>query len=351
MLATALPSQAQEPSSPLVFGETEWDFGTFMEDGGPVSHEFTFTNSGDTPIAIDRVNASCGCTTPTFTRSLIEPGGKGSVNVSFEPMGYPGEMSKSVVVVSGGSEHYDMLIIKGEVIPRVKSVEELYPVDMGGGFRVDNPLLAFRQVAQGKASSMTVGYINTSDKTVTLEVISEEESGLLLAKVPEHVCAGCKGEMTFTYDLTDKEGHYGMIHDLVRFSIDGTMSDRTIYTTMIGIDDFAAQSIEIAPKLSLNEQYHNFGEIRRRTIPYVSQFVISNSGEETLFIRSVSEKPGLKSTLRGGMSLAPGASIPFEVILYSSKYSNPGELFESIIVTSNDPLRPVREIRISANIK
>lgn len=349
ILTCALPCRAQD-DFPLKFTETEWEFGTIREDGGVVSHKFSFRNTGETPIAIDRVNSSCGCTTPDYPRSLIQPESEASVTVSFDPMGYPGPFSKSVVVVSGGGKYHDLLIIRGEVTPRMKTVDEEYPLDLGGGLRVDNATLAFRQVAQGKVSSMAVKYVNTSDGSVSLEMIPVEASGLLEVSFPETVCAGCKGEMTFTYNLTDKEGHYGMIHDLVRFAVNGTGKERGIYATMIGVDDFSAQSIEVAPKMSLSSQFHNYGEVRARRMPYVYRMTLRNDGEETLHIRSVSEKPGVKATIRGGMSLAPGASLPFELLLYSDKY-NPGELFESIIITANDPLRPIREIRISAKIK
>ena len=79
MLA-CLPCRAQEPS-PLRFSETEWDFGTIREEDGPVTHVFNFTNNGIVPIAIDRVNASCGCTSPQYPRSLVEPGGRAEIKV------------------------------------------------------------------------------------------------------------------------------------------------------------------------------------------------------------------------------------------------------------------------------
>lgn len=344
------PCAAQNEEFPLRFSETEWSFGNIREDGGPVTHRFTFLNTGSVPIAIDRVNSSCGCTTPDYSRTPVKPGEEGTVTVSFDPMGYPGTFSKSVVVVSGGGKHHDLLIVRGEVTPRVKSVEEEYPFDLGGGLRVDNTTLAFRQVAQGQSSAMAVRYINTSDNGVAIELVPVETSGLLDIHAPETVCAGCKGSMTLIYDLVDKDGHYGMIHDFFRMSVDGATSENGIYATMIGVDDFSGRSIEIAPKMVLSSQFHNFGEIRRRNLPYVFRVTLRNDGDETLNIRSVSEKPEFKATIRGGMSVAPGASLPFELLLYSDKYGH-GELFDSIIVTSDDPLRPVRELRISAKIK
>lgn len=347
-LLSYMPCGAQD-TSPFRFSEREWNFGTIREEGGAVSHVFSFTNDGTEPIAIDRATASCGCTTPEYTRGLIEPGGKGEVKVRFDPMGYPNDFSKSVLVTSGGGKYQDMLIIKGHVTPRVKTIEEEYPFDMGGGLRLDNTILAFRQVAQGRSASMVVRYVNTFDKTVDIEISSAEPSGLLEVHAPEKICAGCRGDITITYNLAEKPDNYGVIHDVLAIKVNGTELQRTVYATMIGIDDFSGQSIEIAPRLFLNSQYHNFGEVRSRRIPHTVRLTASNEGEETLHIRSITEKPGFRTTLRGGMSIAPGTSLPFEIIFYSDKY-NPGEIAESLIMVVNDPLRPVREIRISAKI-
>jgi hypothetical protein len=341
---------AQSGDMPLQFTETEWDYGTIDEGDGAVTHRFTFRNTGHTPIAVDRVISSCGCTTPNYSRTPVQPSKEGAVTVNFDPTGYEGAFSKSVVVLSGGGKWRNTLIIKGVVTPREKTIEELYPFDLGGGVRIDNNTLAFRQIAQGQTSSMTVGYINTSDSDISIEVVEVERSGLLEARVPQMICGGCSGNMTFTYNLSNKSGHYGMIHDLLQFSVDGTHSAQGIYATMIGVDDFSTVSIEDAPKMTLSAQYHNFGDVRRRAIPYAFNITLRNDGSRTLHIRSVSEKAGLKTTIYGGMTIAAGASLPFELLLYGNKYPS-GELFDTIIITTDDPLRPVRELRISAKVK
>jgi hypothetical protein len=349
-LLGVLLAVAQSGESPLKFDRTEWDFGTIAEEGGAVTHRFTFRNTGTVPVAIDRAVSSCGCTTPDYPRSPVQPEGEGTVTVSFDPTGYPGAFSKSVVVVSGGGKLRNTLIIKGTVVPRPKTVEESYPFNLGGGLRLDNTTLVFRQVAQGKSSSMAIGYINTSDQDISIEVMPVESSGVLAIHAPETICAGCKGNITLTYDLAEKEGYYGMIHDLLRVSVDGITSSQGIYTSMIGVDDFSTRSIEMAPKMALSAQYHNFGDVRSRRVPYTFRITLRNDGSETLHIRSVSEKTGLKATINGGMTVPAGASLPFELLLYSDKYPS-GTLSESIIITSDDPLRPVRELRITAKIK
>ena len=49
LLPAAVMAFAQEPA--ITFEDTSHDFGTIAEDGGNVTHEFKFTNTGDAPCA------------------------------------------------------------------------------------------------------------------------------------------------------------------------------------------------------------------------------------------------------------------------------------------------------------
>jgi hypothetical protein len=344
----AVPANEQQ-TAPLRFEVIEWSFGDIHEEGGAVSHRFEFTNIGDTPVAIDRVSASCGCTTPDYPKTPIAPGAKAHIDVTFDPRGMPGEFSKNITVVSGGGKYREYLIITGQVIPRPRTVEEDFPHDMGGGLRLSTTLLSFRSVAQGRTSSMVARWVNTSDKEVAFAFASDETSGLLGIHAPETLCAGCRGEITFTYDLS-KTTAYGPMYDVLRPVVDGVPASRTVYTSATGIDSFEGVDAAKAPKLFLDALFHDFGEIRRRTAPYTFRLEASNEGSETLHIRSVNSPEGLQTTLCAGMTIAPGASLPFEMMFYSNRYS-PGEAQAAIGLVVDDPMRPVREIRVAAIIR
>lgn len=93
--------------------ETTHDFGK-IDQGKPVSTEFTFTNTGTTPLVISNVKGSCGCTVTEYTKEAIAPGKTGNVKATFNAAAV-GAFNKSIRVtanVEGGSE---TLMIKGEV--------------------------------------------------------------------------------------------------------------------------------------------------------------------------------------------------------------------------------------------
>jgi hypothetical protein len=69
-------------------------------------------------LVINRVQASCGCTTPTWTKEPIEPGKSGSIVVTYNPLGRPGIFVKTITVYSNATDEQTVLIIKGDVIPK-----------------------------------------------------------------------------------------------------------------------------------------------------------------------------------------------------------------------------------------
>ncbi len=69
------------------FLDTLKEFGK-ITDGEIVEHTYRFRNTGKVPVAISKVEASCGCTTPDYTKEIIPPGGEGKVKATFNSSGY-----------------------------------------------------------------------------------------------------------------------------------------------------------------------------------------------------------------------------------------------------------------------
>ena len=102
----------------IQFEQTTFDFGNIREDGGKVTHEFTFINAGDKPIKINSARAECGCTTPVYPKEEIKPGEKGVIKVTYNPMGRPGGFTKVVTVRCTGNPGKVNLKIRGTVLPK-----------------------------------------------------------------------------------------------------------------------------------------------------------------------------------------------------------------------------------------
>ncbi len=74
-----------------------FDFG-FLTEGDTVEHVFTFKNTGNFPLIINNITASCGCTTPEWSRDPIAPGSESFVRVRFNSRHKEGEQNKTVTI-------------------------------------------------------------------------------------------------------------------------------------------------------------------------------------------------------------------------------------------------------------
>lgn len=98
----------------IEFEETAYDFGT-VKEGAIVDHVFKFKNSGDAPVILSQVSASCGCTTPDYTKEPVLPGNEGEIKVSFNSQGQVGQQQKIVTISSNASNKVTTVQIKGTV--------------------------------------------------------------------------------------------------------------------------------------------------------------------------------------------------------------------------------------------
>jgi len=115
VFATSLVSAQQREASITVVGDAVYDFGDIKESDGSVSHIFTVLNNGELPLVITRVLASCGCTTPDWSKEPIAPGKTGEIKVTYDTAGRPGPFTKTISVYSNGKTGNYVLTIKGDV--------------------------------------------------------------------------------------------------------------------------------------------------------------------------------------------------------------------------------------------
>lgn len=124
---------AQSAAPKAEFKETSRDFGQ-IKQGEVVSHEFTFTNSGNAVLVVKNVSTSCGCTAALVSQKEIPPGREGKIKVTFDSRGYAGKVIKYVYFESNDPNNpRQELTITAEVkvgpAPRIEL--EPYNLDLG----------------------------------------------------------------------------------------------------------------------------------------------------------------------------------------------------------------------------
>ena len=114
---TAHPVTGKEVKSSLDTGiisikETDYDFGKIPQ-GKPVTHVFTFTNRGTVPLILETVQASCGCTTPEWSKDPVAAGVTSKITVGYNAMN-DGPFEKFITITYNGKQT-KQINIKGEV--------------------------------------------------------------------------------------------------------------------------------------------------------------------------------------------------------------------------------------------
>lgn len=113
VVATPAVQVPQTPSQ-LKWEKETHEFGT-IEQGKPVSYEFSFTNTTNKDVTLTNVKASCGCTATNYTKTAIKPGEKGTVTATYNAAA-GGTFHKTVTVVTSEENAAPKVItIKGTV--------------------------------------------------------------------------------------------------------------------------------------------------------------------------------------------------------------------------------------------
>lgn len=112
----ANPGIAQEID--VVFEKVVHDFGNIAENGGYVGYNFLLVNNGEEALFIDSAQVSCGCMVPQWPDKSIAPKDTGEIALIYDPMGRPGQFTKSLAVYFSTSTKQTTryLNVKGYVV-------------------------------------------------------------------------------------------------------------------------------------------------------------------------------------------------------------------------------------------
>ena len=96
------------------FNEEKHDFGK-VKQNVPAVYFFEITNSSSKPLVIESASASCGCTTPEFSKEPILPGSTSKIKVQYNAAAM-GHFEKDVNIKLAGITEQKTLKITGEVV-------------------------------------------------------------------------------------------------------------------------------------------------------------------------------------------------------------------------------------------
>ncbi len=116
LLLVILILSAALNSLPVMNFETDtYDFKEWKEVDGPFSYTYNFTNTGDEPLVISKIQSGCGCSSTSWSAGKIMPGKKGYVKVDFNPKRQAGRHNKRIKIYANTANEYEVVTMKGHI--------------------------------------------------------------------------------------------------------------------------------------------------------------------------------------------------------------------------------------------
>jgi hypothetical protein len=337
-------------SKPLQFREEIFDFGSIKEHGGPATHEFTFVNNGTRPIKILKVQASCGCTTPNWSKEPVAPGKSGFVQASFDPVGRPGYFNKSLTVTTDFDSNPVILQIKGQVAVEGEVDKNQFQTSNGSWKLKTGSFNLGKVFVKDEFTTRDFQVVNGGTKPVTFSGKFVGPAYIKVDVQPKTLAPGEKGNIKVSYNGKMK-GVYGFQSDNIEVFTDDESVPAKSFSVYATLEDefpqLTAEDLAKAPQLRVQYSTLDFGRLRPNTAS-VREIQFYNTGKKDLDIKSLQGNCTCVTASAGKTKIKPGESSSIKISL--NPQDRKGALQKSVTIYSNDPQNPVQRITFSGYV-
>lgn len=348
----ALMSTIAAMAQVITFERTEHDFGKINEADGRVTTVFSFKNEGMEPLVLSNVRASCGCTTPKWTREPIEPGQSGEITVTYNPNGRPGRFQKTITVTSNAQENGTAkLYIKGEVIPKPAKPVNQYTVQMGE-LSLKSSSVNFGDVKMGDKAQREIEYANKTTHELNVDLATRPEIYLGTQVSLNNVQPEQTGKFQFFLD-TENGNLYGPVEYNAYVVLDGKKEISDTYKLTITaniVEDFSKLSVAERQNAPIAEISSTIGLGKFAAGKKVKKGIeLQNAGPSPLMVRRAycSDKGIELVAPKSGIKSGKKSEIKFTL----NTGNKPGNYTREILVITNDPVNPVKKVTLTWTVE
>lgn len=312
----------------------------------PKTIVFTYKNKGKEPIQIINVQPSCGCTEATWTREDIAPGEKGQISVVYDAL-LLGTFYKELAVYTSDSKEPQYLTMEGRVVTEKMDFTGDFPIEMGN-VRINTNYLEFDNVNRGDHPVAELQIFN-QERSPYRPTLMHLPNYLSAQSIPEVIAGGRTGRIRITLD-SEKLGLLGL--NQTRIYLQRYMGDKVgevneILVSAVLLPSFSnltAEQLAQAPQMQLSQEELSFTmEGKKKQTQTVT---ITNTGKETLDIRSVQVFNQSIEVSLSNRSIHPGKSAHLKVTLLA-KYLKKTKNRPRLLLITNAPSQAKQIININ----
>jgi len=337
---------AQAPAPGIKFDQSSHDFGQ-LDKGDPAEHTFSFTNVSDHPITLTRVKASCGCTTPSWTREEVAPGEAGEIKVKYNSARV-GPFSKSITVnYSDSASRPIVLYIKGKVNNTQSALDQVYKRPLGN-LAFDELVQTYGTIDSDKLKGTVFKMRNSGPKPITVSLKPEEYPELDVILSSTEILPGQVATLTVKA-IGERFEEMGAFTRRVKlYTNDEAMPEKVLTVSGVLNKVFSEAELAKMPNIEFEVLEYDAGKvIAGEKVVYAYKF--TNTGQDELVIESVKASCGCTATAPKDKLVKGGQAS--EIVATFDSRGRSGVQQKSITVRTNDPDQPTLVLRLRAEVE
>ena len=334
----------------IQFDKTSHDFGTIKEDSGSVIYKFTFKNVGTEPVIISNVKSSCGCTSPRWSKEVVEPGDSGFVEAKYNPLGHPGIFNKVLSVVSNTTDSLSGLFIVGNVIERKKPSIQIYG-DSIGSIKFATRQLNFGKITNEEPIEKEFKIYNSANHNVKFNNPEKLPNYLKISFIPKIIPPNKFGIIKLIFDPRIK-GDYGIIDEMISISTNDEKTPVKNFYFSANISQYfpplTDDELANSPKISFNKIMNDFGKVKKGDA-VSTKFIVKNEGAKDLIIYKMEPSCYCTKADIDKSIIKPGETSKINVT-YDSRDRSQGPDTKTVSIYCNDPSNSVPSLIINTTV-
>ncbi|MHB1278755.1 MAG: DUF1573 domain-containing protein [Bacteroidia bacterium] len=333
----------------LYFVNRSIDFGTIKEEDGIRSGTFVAYNIAKDPLVISDVVVGCGCTNVEYSKDTLFGGDSVVITVTYNPVNQKGKFEKAIFVYNNGMPYQVFLTIKGETVPREKTVLDKYSTNLGN-LRVTSMYHDFGFLYEDQVDTFRIGMYNAGEQTIQIKGITGRPAYIILNSENLTIKPGQESSIEIVYDARQVNDLGEMIHYLNLVTDDYYVPEVPLNINAHILERFPKQTkrrIKRNPVVHFDEKEKTYGKALMGDTVKMT-YTLINKGKNPLIIRKIQPSCGCTSSSADKMEIAAGDSAIITVNFATAGRS--GEDSKVITIITNDPAHPISKLYLNGYI-
>ena len=273
----------------LTVSEEVGDLGQIKPDEKQ-THVFTLKNEGGETLVIESIQAACGCTATVLSEEEILSGKTTQLEVTFNPRGYEGKVSKSIYIYSNDPG------IERKRIAITADVEHIPAPEV----QLSTNQWELGLLSRGDSVQLAVTVSNQGDLDMEIESIDIPEHVQYepeAVEFPKPLAPEEEIEFNFSYDSSEHE--IGLVREYIRL----VTTDPKRKNVTLRIEGYITEKENVVSIYPI-EYIPITGD--EETEVHEAKYVLKNNSEKTLQLVSVESSVDYLEPVSQEMILSPG---------------------------------------------